>query len=181
MVPDVDLLDRIVGRDREAFSLFYDRHAPVVLGLCSRILRDSRDAEEVLQEVFLKVWNDAARFDARRASVKTWLFTIARSRSLDRWRSRKSDEKRMTGEGDSFAEAAGEDPEPASLRKQYVERHLQSLSPKERELIFMAYYEGLTQEEIAARLEEPLGTIKSRVRAALQKLRSSFAGEAARA
>ena len=77
--------------------------------------------------------------------------------------------------------AAGEDPEPHNLRRQYVERHLEALSSGERELIFLAYYEGLTQEEIAARLDEPLGTIKSRVRAALQKLRSSFAGEAARA
>ena len=85
---DPELFARIAEGDRDAFGLFYDRHAPVLFGFCVRILKDARDAEDVLQETFVQVWRDASRFDATRASVKTWLFTIARSRALDRWRGR---------------------------------------------------------------------------------------------
>ncbi|HTS01542.1 MAG TPA: sigma-70 family RNA polymerase sigma factor, partial [Thermoanaerobaculia bacterium] len=91
-----DLLARIVAGDREAFGAFYDLHAPVLFGFCVRILKDARDAEDVLQETFVQAWRDARRFDPTRASARSWLFTIARSRALDRWRSRRSIEKRIS-------------------------------------------------------------------------------------
>ena len=86
MLVDAELLSAVAGGDSDAFSRFYDRHASVLFGLCVRILRDAREAEDVLQEVFLQVWREARKFDPGRASVRTWLFTLARSRALDRLR-----------------------------------------------------------------------------------------------
>lgn len=172
MTPDVDLVARVAEGDRDAFGLLYDRHASVLLGICLRILRESRDAEDVLQEVFIQVWRDARRFDARRASVRTWLFTLARSRALDRWRSRKAADRR-TLEGDDVSERpSSENLEEVSLVRRLVRQQLARLSPAEQKVLTLAYWEGLTQEEIARALDEPLGTIKSRARAGLRKLQS---------
>jgi RNA polymerase sigma-70 factor (ECF subfamily) len=171
---DPELFARIADGDRDAFGLFYDRYAPVLFGFCVRILKDARDAEDVLQEVFVQVWRDARRFDAARASVKTWLFTIARSRALDRWRSRHSLEQRFdaaSGESLDRADAGDGGQETAALRD-YVGRCLEKLSENERVVLRLAYFDGYTQEEIAERLNEPLGTVKSRTRSALTKLRA---------
>ena len=176
---DPDLFARIAEGDRDAFSLFYDRYAPVLFGFCVRILKDARDAEDVLQEVFVQAWRDARRFDAARASVKTWLFTIARSRALDRWRSRRSLEQRFSAVPDDAldrAGAGGTDQEDTALRD-YVGRCLGKLSSNEQAVLRLAYFDGYTQEEIAARLSEPLGTVKSRTRSGLAKLRAIAAGE----
>ncbi|HSB63925.1 MAG TPA: sigma-70 family RNA polymerase sigma factor, partial [Thermoanaerobaculia bacterium] len=104
---DPELFARIAAGDRDAFGLFYDRYAPVLFAFCVRILKDARDAEDVLQEAFIQVWRDARKFDATRASVKTWLFTIARSRALDRWRSRHSIEQRFSAAPDESLDRAG--------------------------------------------------------------------------
>ncbi len=174
-----DLLARIVAGDRDAFGAFYDLHAPVLFGFCVRILRDARDAEDVLQETFVQVWRDAERFDPTRASVKTWLFTIARSRALDRWRSRRSVEDRFpAAEGEALDRAgAGDGGQEAAAMRGYVWRCLGKLSESEQAVIRLAYFDGYTQEEIAARLNEPLGTVKSRTRSGLSKLKAIAAGE----
>ena len=169
-----DLFARIVAGDREAFGAFYDLHAPVLFGFCVRILKDARDAEDVLQETFVQAWRDARRFDASRASVRGWLFTIARSRALDRWRSRRSFEKRVLASDRPDLEriaGAADGGAPHDVRD-FVERALVRLNPNEEAVLRLAYFEGLTQEEIAARLDEPLGTVKSRTRSALVKLRT---------
>ena len=172
-----DLLARIVAGDREAFGAFYDLHAPVLFGFCVRILKDARDAEDVLQETFVQAWRDARRFDAARASVRGWLFTIARSRALDRWRSRHSLEKRIsaadTPELEQVAGAADE--AAAADARDFVQRALVQLGGNEQAVLRLAYFEGLTQEEIARRLDEPLGTVKSRTRSGLSKLRTILA------
>ena len=177
--PDPELFARIAAGDRDAFGLFYDRHAPVLFGFCLRILKDARDAEDVLQEVFVQAWRDAGRFDATRASVKTWLFTIARSRALDRWRSRRSQEQRFSPAPDESLDRAGAregDQEAAALRD-YVGRCLGKLTGNEQAVLRLAYFDGFTQEEIAERLGEPLGTVKSRTRSGLAKLKAIAAGE----
>jgi RNA polymerase sigma-70 factor (ECF subfamily) len=169
-----DLFARIVAGDREAFAAFYDLHAPVLFGFCVRILRDARDAEDVLQETFVQAWRDARRFDAARASVRGWLFTIARSRALDRWRSRRSFERRISAtDTPDLERAAGAADETANADvKNFVDRALAQLSGDEQAVLRLAYFEGLTQEEIAARLSEPLGTVKSRTRSGLSKMRT---------
>ncbi len=176
---DPELFARIADGDRDAFGLFYDRYAPVLFAFCVRILKDARDAEDVLQEAFIQVWRDARRFDATRASVKTWLFTIARSRALDRWRSRHSIEQRFSSAPDESldrAGAVGDGRQETAALRDYVSRCLEKLSEKEQAVLRLAYFDGYTQEEIAARLNEPLGTVKSRTRSGLAKLRA-IAGE----
>jgi RNA polymerase sigma-70 factor (ECF subfamily) len=176
---DNELIQRIKDREKQAFDLFYERYAQIIFSLCVRILRDTGEAEDVLQEIFVQIWREAERFDAARASVKTWLFTIARSRSLDRYRSRKTVNQRFQ---DGAAEelhqiSSNEDLQSTSVLQQYVSNALQQLTKEQRIVLELCYYRGLTQEEIAEMLGEPLGTIKSRIRAALLKLRSSFAGD----
>jgi RNA polymerase sigma-70 factor (ECF subfamily) len=173
---DSELFERIVAGDRDAFGLFYDRHAPVLFGFCVRILKDARDAEDVLQETFVQVWRDAGRFDPARASVKTWLFTIARSRALDRWRSRRSVEHRFPAAVSESHDRAGDGGQEAAAMRDYVGRCLEKLSENEQAVLRLAYFDGYTQEEIAARLNEPLGTVKSRTRSGLTKLKAIAEG-----
>src|SRR5262245_61277628 len=179
MKTDHELIQSIQKRDRQAFDLFYDRYAQIIFSLCVRILRDTGEAEDVLQEIFVQIWREAERFDAERASVKTWLFTIARSRSLVRYQSLKTVRQRF--EFDVAEEhhqiSSNEELQNTSVMQQYVANAMQQLSKEQREVLELCYYRGLTQEEISNLLGEPLGTIKSRIRAALMKLRSAFAGE----
>lgn len=174
---DGELISRVSKQDRQAFDLFYDRYSQIIFNLCVRILRDAAEAEDVLQEIFVQIWREAERFDPTRASAKTWLFTIARSRALDRYRSRKTVKQRLDDDAadDLSSVAVQEDFQHSSLMQQYVEKALQQLTPEQKKVLEMSYYEGLTQEEIAEKLGEPLGTIKSRIRAGLMKLRSYFA------
>jgi RNA polymerase sigma-70 factor, ECF subfamily len=176
---DSELIAGVIKRERRAFDLFYERYAQIIFNLCVRILKDEAEAQDALQEIFLQIWRDAERFDPSRASVKTWLFTIARSRSLDRYRSRKTANSRLEDQTEDQLQRIPdkEDVQGAGVMQQYVSSALNRLSRNQRIVLELSYYEGLTQEEIAARLNEPLGTIKSRIRAALMKLRSLFSGE----
>ena len=132
----------------------------------------------MLQETFVQVWRDAERFDPTRASVKTWLFTIARSRALDRWRSRRSVEDRSpAAEGEPLDRAgAGDGGQEAAAMRGYVWRCLGKLSESEQ-AVSASRISTATREEIAARLNEPLGTVKSRTRSGLSKLKAIAAGE----
>lgn len=178
---DEDLLRRIAAGDRDAFGLLYDRFAPVLFGFSLRILKDARDAEDVLQETFVKAWRDARGFDPARASVKAWLFTITRSRALDRWRSRRSVEQRFAGADDEALDRAGavDGGQEAAAMRDYVGRCLGKLSENEQAVLRLAYFDGYTQEEIAALLKEPLGTVKSRTRSGLTRLKAIAAAEGA--
>jgi RNA polymerase sigma-70 factor (ECF subfamily) len=138
-----------------------------VNGLALRILRDTGDAEDVVQDVFVQVWRNSIRFDRERGSPQSWICMIARSRALDRLRRRRA-----------RREEAGEDgPEPVSTSSSEpvlaaaMEKALGTLPSEQRRPLELAYFEGLTQVEIAARLKEPLGTIKTRMRTALLRLR----------
>jgi len=175
---DAELIRLIAQRDPEAVALLYDRFAPVLFGLSLRILRDTRDAEDVLQEVFIQVFRDAPRYEPDRASPRTWLFTIARSRALDRLRSLRAAGRHVAAgeEPEAAAAAAAAVPQEHVLLARHVETQLAKLSEKERAVLRLAYFDGYTQEEIAEKLAEPLGTVKSRTRAALTKLRA-FLGE----
>ena len=174
---DAEIIGLVASRDRRAFDELYDRYAQIIFNLCIRILKKETDAQDVMQEIFVQVWRDAGRFDPGRASVKTWLFTIARSRSLDRYRSRKAVETRIEGSEDDLSNLPiGKDLQESSVTQQYVHHALSQLSGEQRLVLELSYYEGLTQEEIAEQLGEPLGTIKSRIRSALIKLRGFLAG-----
>jgi len=174
MLLDAELLTAVAEGDADAFSRFYDRHSGALFGLCLRILRNAKDAEDVLQEVFLQTWREARKFDPGRASVRTWLFTMARSRALDRYRSRRSLAERFASDDGLADRPSGEDLEKSAVLTHYVSQALSRLNAHEQEVLNLAYFEGLTQEEIAARLREPLGTVKSRARTGLRKLHASL-------
>jgi RNA polymerase sigma-70 factor (ECF subfamily) len=175
-----DLVERIARGDRDAFALFYDRHASLVLGLARRILRNDAAAEEVLQEVFWQVWQDAGHYDPRRGTPEAWLVVRARTRTIDRLRSMRRSERTFVApldEGVARSDPAGAE-SPASLAEDrgLVQGALGRLPAEQRRVIELAFFEGLTQTEIAARLGEPLGTVKTRARVGLERLRQLLRG-----
>lgn len=169
---DGELLTAIATGNRAAFAAFYDRHAPQILGLLVRILAARVDAEDVLQETFLQAWRQAARFDPDRASPFGWLVMIARSRATDRLR-RKSLPSTSEPVEPAVLDVSGleaERHETADL----VRRALARLAPEQASAIEMAFFGGLTYEEVARRQNIPVGTAKTRIRLGLQHLRRSM-------
>jgi RNA polymerase sigma factor (sigma-70 family) len=178
---DAALLRQVADRQPAALDALYDRHAPTLLALGRRILGSLADAEEVLQEVFLHVWNQAGRYDSARSSVSTWLILITRSRAIDRLRTRKVVER--THET-SVQENPPEHASPEGLetvfiheRRERVRSELVKLPEEQRQVLEMAFYEGLSQSEIAAKAALPLGTVKTRTLLAMKKLRSALRDE----
>lgn len=174
-----DLLSRVALQDREAFELLYDQFAPLVFKLVLRMMGNRAEAEDILQEVFLQVWRTAASYDARRGHPSAWLITIARSRAIDRLRSpqhRRRAQEVPAVENAAFMRASDLWQE-ISLRENAVAVRdaLASLPEKQRRPIELTYFDGLTQSEIAERLQEPLGTVKTRIRLGMLKLRDRLA------
>ena len=172
------LMERIQTRDQQAFGTLYDRLAPLVNAMIFRILTDRAEVEEVLGETFWQVWNSASRYDPARGTLEAWIITIARSRALDRLRARRS---RRAGTEPLRQEEQPTDPtshpEAVALRGERaraVAAALEGLSTDQRLPIELAYYEGLSQSQIAERLAQPLGTIKTRIRLGLIKLRHTL-------
>lgn len=162
------LLRRVASGDAKALGEFYDLYAGLANGLALRILRNRTEAEDVVQEVFVQVWRQASRYDPLRGSPEAWLCTMARTRALDRLR-------RVAARREEPSEAA---PLPHGVPKTdealAVQKAMDSLSQDQRRALELAYYEGLTQSEIARRLGEPLGTIKTRIRSAMIRLRETL-------
>jgi RNA polymerase sigma-70 factor (ECF subfamily) len=178
---EADLVARVAGGDEEALAALYDRYAPVLLGLARRVLGDPADAEEVLQETFVHAWTRAGRYDPGRSSVGTWLALIARSRAIDRLRSRKSAGR--TVEAARMESPPGhESPRAAGAvfaheRLARVAAALGDLPAEQRQVIELAYFSGLSQTEIAGATGIPLGTVKTRTLLAMKKLRAALAAE----
>jgi RNA polymerase sigma-70 factor (ECF subfamily) len=170
--------------DADALGEFYDRWALPVQAVVLSIVRGPLDAEDVVEETFWQAWRQAARFDGERGTVSAWLLTIARSRALDRARALT---RRRETSVDEAADVAADAPDPSehaasAERRSAVADALRALPEPQREVIEMAYFGGLSQTEIAACLGQPLGTVKTRARLAMQKLRERLAAlrEAAR-
>jgi RNA polymerase sigma-70 factor (ECF subfamily) len=171
-----DLLRRMAAGDREAFAVFYDRYAPVVFPLILRIVRERADASDVLQEVFWEAWQSAGRYDASRGSPEAWMVMQARSRAIDRVRStRRRGDTFVAPLDEAMAAAPAEDSPRAAAEaaedRGTIRSALERLPGAQREVIELAYYAGLTQTEIAERLKQPLGTVKTRIRLGLERLR----------
>jgi RNA polymerase sigma-70 factor (ECF subfamily) len=169
------LIAEVAGGQQSALTTLYDSTSRMVFGLILRIVSDRATAEEVLLDVYTQVWRQAASYDSARGAPLAWLMTIARTRAIDRLRSGKRDQQ-----GREPLDAMGEisanttDPEEASVlseRQNLVRSALDSLSREQREVIELAYYSGLSHSEIALKLGQPLGTVKTRTRLGMMKLR----------
>jgi RNA polymerase sigma-70 factor, ECF subfamily len=171
--PDLDrLLSRVARGDHGAFELVYDRLAGPAYGLITRVVRDPAQSEEVTQEVLLEVWRTASRFDARQGSAATWVLTIAHRRAVDRVRSASASTAREQRAAPLW-EPAGDvaDTVQASLDRERVRRCLRGLTEHQRESIMLAYYEGYSYSQVAGLLGVALGTIKTRIRDGLIRMR----------
>jgi RNA polymerase sigma-70 factor (ECF subfamily) len=170
--PDEDLVTAIAADDRRALAALYDRHAPSMLAIAVRLLGDRREAEDLLHDVFVEVQRQARTFDPCRGTVRTWLLVRLRSRALDRRRAvgvaRAASEQ--LAPGDEACDEDGLAPDRAR-----VLRALAALPDEQRRVLELGYFEGLSSAEIAEQLAVPIGTVKSRVAAAMAKLRSALA------
>lgn len=178
---DLYLIGRVAGGDREAFAHLFDRLAPAVLGLLVRILGRGGEAEEVLQEVFLQVWEEADRYQPGRSSPLGWVLMLARSRGIERLRSRQASQRRaqtVARDGlwsDGAANPRGSDRLEAEERRQQLLAALGVLSSEQRQCIELAFFQGLTHSQIAECTAAPLGTVKSRILLGMNKLRQALA------
>ena len=162
--------------DRYALADLYDRHAPAMLGVAARILRDRRDAEDLVHDVFVEAWRKAASFSAERGSVRTWLLVRTRSRAIDRLRNLEVAHRHARTEravASDAPQAAEQDPSmtPDQRRARVA---LAGLPDAQRQVLELAYFEGLSCSEIARRCGAPLGTVKSRLSAGMRELRRLF-------
>ena len=177
------MITRIAQGDGSALAELYDAHASMVYSLALRIVKVPNDAEEVVQEVFAQAWRQSARYDATRGTVAGWLVMMTRARALDALRAKtaRPDVSRPVEMPDLPASTTSQ--EVALITNEAVERVREALSSLDEPFrlpIELAYYNGLSQSEIAAELQQPLGTIKTRMRSALAKLRDALSREEAR-
>jgi RNA polymerase sigma-70 factor (ECF subfamily) len=176
---DEDLMAAIAAREESAFHLFFRAHSPDVFALCLRILDDYRDAEDVLFEVFWELWSKADRYDASRGNPRTYLMLLARSRAIDRHRERSGLRERQIRSLTELRQrcddmAARESPHrnvASNETRLLILEAVRSLDAAQREPLELAFFEGLSHREIAELLDSPLGTIKTRIRKGLAKLR----------
>jgi RNA polymerase sigma-70 factor (ECF subfamily) len=176
---DEKLMDLIAHGDAEAVRVLYNRYGRLVFGLAMHILGDSATAEEVCQDVFMRAWEKSGSYRPDRGKVVTWLARIARNRAIDMLRSHKSRQLGSTFEEEAAApsEDMAEDPGERllqSFREQEVRAAVASLPPDQRNALSLAFFKGMTHREIALALGEPLGTVKTRIRDAMVKLRASL-------
>ena len=179
---DIARINAVAGGDPSSLAAIYDRHASAVYSLAMRIVGETAEAEDVVQDVFAQAWRQAAHYDARRGSVVAWLLIMTRTRAIDRLRMRQARPDRALTPDPRVLEqlpAVTEDPASGLSAREEAARVRQALAAlpmMQRVDIELAYYEVLSQSEIAERLEQPLGTVKTRMRLGLLKLRDVLTG-----
>jgi RNA polymerase sigma-70 factor (ECF subfamily) len=178
---DIELLRRIADGDRAAFAEFYDRHSTLMFSVASKILNQAGDAEDVLQEVCLQIWEKAGRFDPKLGKPSSWAAIMVRNKAIDRIRASQRRTRLAEAAGVEFsivAEAA--DSANAAVhghdKAKLIQAAIVDLPAEQRHAIELAYFSGLTQNEISEKLHEPLGTVKARIRRGLLKLRDQLEG-----
>jgi RNA polymerase sigma-70 factor (ECF subfamily) len=172
-----DLLEKVAGGDKRAFAALYDQISPRVFGLIRRILRDQAQSEEVTQEVFLEIWQTATRFDPNKGGASTWILTMAHRRAVDRVRSSQSSRDRDTRIGirdynpdyDNVAETI-----EVRIEHERVEKAMTRLTELQRQAVSLAYYGGYSHSEVAEMLSVPIGTVKTRLRDGMIRLRDEL-------
>jgi len=176
---DRETLGRVARGDADALGRLYDRYGRVAFGLAQAMLGDPEAAEEVVQDVFERVWREARSYRSERGAVRTWLLAIARNAAIDRYRrtgSRRGQERPLE-DGAERADPEAEALLDRAVRSERVRTALATLPPEQRTVIALSFYGGFAQTEIATRLGVPLGTVKGRARLGLAKLRGALADE----
>jgi RNA polymerase sigma-70 factor, ECF subfamily len=176
---DAEVIRRIRAGDRAAFLEFYDRAAPLLMGVAARILNDRREAEDVLQDVFAQIWQKSQGFDAELGSLSSWAVALVRNKAIDRIRAstrrrRLIEEIAISSDAEQAPAASASEQLSGEERAGRIRAALGDLSPDQRQVIDLAFFAGLSQSEIAARLEQPLGTIKARIRRGMLRLRDQL-------
>jgi RNA polymerase sigma-70 factor (ECF subfamily) len=176
---DADLMDAVAARDQSALAELYDRHSAAIMGVCLRILRDHAEAEEATGDVFIEVWNRSSRFDRERGHPVAYLLNVARSRAIDRLRSRGRRDRIFVVEAEQDAHVNGVTASPlASTMTSEMRRRLKAalseLQPGQKRALELAYFDGMSHSEIASALGEPLGTVKTRIRQGLLRMRETL-------
>jgi RNA polymerase sigma-70 factor (ECF subfamily) len=177
---DVALIRRMCDADETALGALYDRWVRSLYSLVFHLLRDADEAEDVVEETFWQAWQKASSYEPSRGAVSTWLLTIGRRRALDRLRSRGRRREEPMTQTKGFAEIASPGVDPLEAvegleRRSYVLAALDELPAEQREVLDLGYFQGLSQTEIAEATGQPLGTVKTRMRLAMQKLREPLA------
>jgi RNA polymerase sigma-70 factor (ECF subfamily) len=176
--PEATLPERLIHKDVKAFEQLYDLHSRTVYSLVRRIIQQSSTAEEVVQDVFLQLWRNAAQYDSEKGPFVPWLLTLARNRALDHLRLKSERQRRredLTEVMPPLAIAPGyEEILDQKRRAERVQALMGSLHPRQKQAIELAYFEGLSHSEIAEALKEPLGTVKSWIRNGLQRLKEGL-------
>jgi len=174
---EAQLLRRIASGDRDAFGEFYDQYSGLLYAVALRILGDAAEAEDVLQEVFLQIWDKSGTFNAQLGKPSSWVITLARHRSLDRLRSSnrrfRLSEQLQTAATEEVHESDFTD---STEKAKAIRAAINTLPHEQRQAIELAYFGGLSQSEISAQLQEPLGTIKARIRRGMLHLRDHLEG-----
>ncbi len=177
---DVTMISRMGDGDEQALGAFYDRWHALVHAVVQRIVRNADDVDDVVEDAFWQAWRQAGRYEAGRGSVQTWLLTIARSRALDRVRStNRLREEPIEGDAGEIVVQLATETDPSmdaesAERRRVVLAALAELPPEQRQALELGYYGGLSQSEIAERTGQPLGTVKTRMRLAMQKLKDGL-------
>ena len=174
---DADLIERLQRHDPQALAELYDRYGRLAYSLILRVVRDTGVAEDLVQETFMRVWNRAQGLDAQKGTIGPWLLAVARNRAIDYLRSAGGRERNALEFEETDHPALYIDMERdilSSDKARRVKTAVQKLSPHQREVIELAYFEGLSQTEMAERMGQPLGTVKTWVRAALKNLRDEL-------
>ncbi len=179
---DPKLMAQVVKGDYQAFSQLYDQSSSLLYTLVLRILGNRDEAAELLQDIYLEVWRKVARYDVGRGTPMAWLVTLTRSRAIDRLRTRTAQAQTVAGSvDDSAAHLQDQSPGPFDIQadqelRNLVGKALAELPEAQRQALELAYYEGLSHMEIAARLNQPVGTIKTRIKLGMNKLRAALRG-----
>lgn len=178
---DAELLTAISAGDETALGLLYDRYSSILFGLLLRIIHNRAEAEDVLQEIFVQVWQRASNFDESRGKAFTWLVTLARSRAIDRLRALGSRERAAENAARETEDVIFDAEQNAILKQRgaVVRRALAELSAEQQEVLKLAYFDGFSQSEIAEKLNSPLGTVKTRMRTGMMRLRELLGAERA--
>ncbi|AFH60039.1 RNA polymerase sigma factor [Paenibacillus caseinilyticus] len=172
---DQELIERITARDEEALTMLYDRYEKAVYAFAYRMVQDPMMAEEVVQELFLRIWNAAARYDSGQGKLTTWMFTLTRNITIDALRKKRRRSPQQPAEPEALAFVADERADTeGEVESRWVGEEIQAalqvLNQDQKQVLEWIYYQGYTQQEVSERYAIPLGTVKSRVRLALKQL-----------